>query len=156
MSYDAPTFMSAAEIARLLVEKNLEMATTIADTSMLWWVSSVVFCGSLLGGFWLQRDQINIVSPFALHWICGVVAVFFLSFIAYPVWVIYSLRELEKQTSMILAAQVPKSPTPLIFGQITAALLIGTVTFVLIFLTWLGMWWHLARRRSGGATPLSR
>ena len=46
------------EETRFLLGQKLAYVNTLASVCMTWWVSSIVFCGSILAAVWLYRDKL--------------------------------------------------------------------------------------------------
>jgi hypothetical protein len=60
-----------------LIDKKIALLTTIANTSMLWWVSATVLCATLLAGIWRHQELLSNVPSRRL--IGGVLYFFFSS-----------------------------------------------------------------------------
>ena len=47
-----------SDLLTTLLQKKLDFVTTLANIGMTWWVSSVVFCGSILAAVWVYRKEV--------------------------------------------------------------------------------------------------
>ena len=43
---------------RFLLEQKIASLNTVANVSMTWWVSSIVFCGAIFAAVWLYRGDL--------------------------------------------------------------------------------------------------
>ena len=133
----------------VLLEKKIDFLSTYAEVSMLWWVSSVVFCAAIIAGVWRYRQELlTLEKRLTLHLFALTVAVFFASIVAYGVISVWF--------STILRAEVISIIDDLgigsygifeyrVFGILAG---IGTTSFVLILLIWLGVWVTLVREHA--------
>lgn len=128
-----------------LLASRLEIARTVADTTMLWWVSSIVFCGSILVGVWLEQERLlKKLSAGKLRWL-GRTATFLLAmFFAYPIWICYAMGRFKGEAAALLSRLGdPTLAMPFDFSAIQVAVGIGLVTFLPGFVLWLVLWRHL-------------
>ena len=49
-----------------LLELKLHTLNVYATTGMTWWVSSVVFCGTIIGAAWIRKDDLEKFPLFEL------------------------------------------------------------------------------------------
>lgn len=133
----------------VLLDKKIEFLNTYAEVSMLWWVSSVVFCAAIIGAVWRFRDDLTKVeSRFALHFFALTVAVFFASIVIYGIFTVSFSRTLRAEVVSILD-ELGVAPYRIFeykaFGILGG---IGTTSFVLVLVIWLGLWRWLARKHA--------
>ena len=133
------------EVLRLLLEKNLSFLETLTSSCMLWWVSSVIFCGSLLAGIWTKQDDIR-EMPF-FNWLFFVAFVFIASIVCFGFWVIEVSYRLESQAGNLLMLVNSKAEIPAGFGTLRHGMLLGTSSFVFVLITLLGMWRVIGKSR---------
>ena len=137
------------EPSDILLQQKIAFVNMLANVTMLWWVSSVVFCATILASVWYKRDLIR--SPRQLRWL---LFVFFLSIVAYGVLVVAFLWGVEPEVSSLaagLGADDDYFSTEL--GFFRAAVLVGTSSFVLVLLAWIFIWRNLSSIIGDSATP---
>jgi hypothetical protein len=129
------------EALRALLEHKLSFLETVAQTTMAWWVSSIVFCATVIAIFWGRRQDV-VMLP-GLNIVCSLVSVFLFSFPVYAAWVIYGTHRIHLETQDILLQL--GLPTDLLFEftGVKVAVSIGGTVFVLMFLTWIYVWRRL-------------
>jgi hypothetical protein len=64
------------ELVRMLAENKLEMLRLIGNIGMLWWVSAVVFCGTIVGATWYYKDKILPLQEAKINTLFAVVGLF--------------------------------------------------------------------------------
>lgn len=122
---------------------------------MLWWVSSIVFCGTVLAAVWIKRDELQ-----RQRLITGTViilSIFFLSVAGFGSSAIYFLTMAETEISSL--ASTLKNQDELFrvelndfFGTelraFQVAMYIGAGSFTFVWLSLLYMWWKLPKELS--------
>jgi hypothetical protein len=89
-----------AESLRKVLEAKTAYLSTVVSACMLWWVSSVVFCGSVLSSVYVKRREVKRLRH--VDWFLGIVAFFFLSIVVFGTGV-GALMTIEKnQTGELL------------------------------------------------------
>jgi hypothetical protein len=142
------------EALKLLLQHKLAFLGIAAQVLMLWWVSSIAFCGSVIAGFWLRRD--DFVDMPSVHYILITltISVFLASLVAFGVWSIWSLDRLQADVVELVRRTSLESPGFAEFVGVKWAVLIGTSSFVFVFATWLTLCWHVGfLRRNKDAEP---
>ena len=126
------------EVLKILLDHKLSFLDTIAQTSMLWWVSSIVFCCTIIAVLWHRRE--DIIKIPGLNMVCFLITVLLASFPVYAIWVILGTNKIEYETKYIL--KTLELPTDLLFEftGIKIALFIGGTTFFLVLIAWLWIW----------------
>jgi hypothetical protein len=121
-----------------LLNNKFEFLRTLADVSMNWWVSGVVFCASFLAAVWLKRDKI---APSAVFpWLRWGLTYFFASIVAYGIVAMWMVRRLESEARRILSqlkladAQIGALSE---FDTVFYALGLGTTSFVIVLAGWI-------------------
>ncbi len=120
--------------------------TIVAQTTMTWWVSSMVFCVTMVGTFWWFRAAIANLP--GLNYVCALVFAFLISFPIYALWIVYSTDRLEQEAKGI--AGLLKVPTEHFFEYrgIKIAVLIGAINFFLVVVVWCYVWFLLNELRT--------
>lgn len=132
------------EVSKILLEKNLSFLEQVASTTMTWWVSSIVFCPTIIAVFWYYRDNIVKLPILMLHFVCTVIFIFFLSLPVYAVWLVYGLVKIEKETKILLQSLGIKSNPPFSFKGVRCAIIIGGSCFLFTLVLWCIVWYYLA------------
>lgn len=129
--------MNEVELLKILLEDNFKFSKTIADTSMLWWVSSIVFCISITGACWIYRDTMKDLPRKGLISICSIIGTFFITFIMYPLRLIHETKKLKTQAVEIIEKFPDVGIIPIRYDIIIKCLWIGVATFVLVLSSWI-------------------
>jgi magnesium-transporting ATPase (P-type) len=124
------------EITKILVTEKLQFLQSMLDTGMLWWVSSVVFCISILAGVWIKQDELAKLGKGYLLWLWSIILVFFGTIVFYGIWIIYRIDIIESEVKTLLI-QINFSVLLSEFNTVETGYLIGTSSFILVFITWL-------------------
>ena len=131
-----------AETLRKLLEGKVAFLVACVNACMLWWVSSVVFCGSVLSTTYAKRNQITKLKNF--NWFAGIVAVFFFTIVAFGFGVTYLMARERSQTADLLKMlNVQGDLYSTEFYIFQFGIMLGTTSFVLVLITWIGIWRHL-------------
>jgi ATP/ADP translocase len=120
------------------IDNHMLTISLLSTTGMTWWVSSVVFCGSILGGTWLKHDELA-----KLHyqtWFFLIVLVFFCSIATYGIWLALTFRILNRELVQLRLQLSAPHLSNRELSLFEGATWIGTSSFLLIALTWLAIW----------------
>lgn len=79
----------ANEMMMLILQHKLAFLNSIIDPLMIWYVSSVVFCASIISAVYINRK--DIASIHGLNWFCSLILFFFSSIVTFGIWAIVSL-----------------------------------------------------------------
>jgi hypothetical protein len=122
-----------------LINKKIALLTTIASTSMLWWVSATVFCATILGGIWRYREHIE-SAPFKNS--LGFLPYFFFgSVVLYGLLVTgITLFGFLDVRALLSELGAPANLFDAEFLWIIVGMPVGTSSFVLFLLVWHHMW----------------
>lgn len=133
-----------------LIDKKIALLTTIASTSMLWWVSATVFCATILGGIWRYREHIE-SAPFKRS--LGFLLYFFFgSVVLYGLLVtVMTLIEFLDVRMLLSMIGAPANLFDAEFLWILLGVPVGTSSFVIFFLVW-----HHVEIFCAGANALER
>ena len=132
------------EILQIMLQKNLDFLATLLSACMTWWVSSVVFCGSLIAGIWLKKDDIKKMGSY-FHWFFFVASVFVASVVCFGFWVVWVSSRLEGEHDQIIDMLKAGSGLHVEFAALREGMILGTSSFVLVLITIIGLWIYFAR-----------
>jgi len=90
------------ETIRFLIEQKITFINTAVNACMLWWVSSIVFCGSVLGAVWLKRAELK--EEQIVKWIGIILSTFFFAIAGFGFLAIYSIGCAQTEISSLAAA----------------------------------------------------
>jgi hypothetical protein len=127
------------ETIRHLLEQKISYINAIGNVSMLWWVTSVVFCVSILATVWKNRE--DLAEQKLAVWLVGIAGSgLFLGIILYGFSVILYLNSTEREISELaisLNAKADFFSTEIwLFRR---AMLIGTSSFAGVLILWIIM-----------------
>ena len=131
------------ETIKFLIERKLDYLNSGAQVCILWWASSVVFCGSILGGVWSKRAELK--ERRIVHGLGVVPLVFFSSIVIFGcVAVVVYLRNIQKEIAGLanhLGFQGQFFNTEIsAFGW---AMWAGISSFMLVWVAWILIWRRL-------------
>ncbi|HEY0097870.1 MAG TPA: hypothetical protein VGB76_02850 [Pyrinomonadaceae bacterium] len=124
---------------QFFIEQKLSSLHTAGIVCITWWVTLVVFCGTILAATWLHKEKLVQTTP--MKWtLFAVLTIFFLGAVGFGVLVIAYLRKFKGDV-----ARFPENSnegrlfnTELGFFQ--GGMWIGTVSFILILMAWVVFW----------------
>lgn len=126
------------EIARIMIEQNISFLHVIAETTMTWWVTSIVFWAGILAGFWLYKDELIKWFREEIKAVAIIVSLFMLSFPIYGGYIAYKVSELRSETVGLLKLSGFDSLHGMAqFDVVQTAVVIGVFTFFFPFVLWL-------------------
>jgi len=136
------------EDKRFLLGRKLDYASTLANVCMLWWVSSLVFSGSIFAAVWFEREKL--VASRIIHPLGVFLSLFFLgvAFFGYRI-TRYYLRGLATDLSGYPAKVNDKNVKEFLHTELSIfrwSMGAGTVSFAFILLMWIVFWYGLACR----------
>lgn len=144
------------EIIRFLLEQKVAFINTTLGICMLWWVSSVVFSGSALAGIWLRFYRL-IDNKSVVHWLGVILSVFFGSMVSFGIMIVMGLNNLGKEIDELAQRITPISnfyATELFYFK--WGMILGTSSFVLVWIAWCVMWLRLELGPSRQIAELSK
>jgi hypothetical protein len=129
-----------------LLGQKLGFANVAVNVCMVWWVSSVVFCCSILAAVWIQRN--DLVKSWIIHLLGVVLVIFFGGVTAFGTLIerLY-LCKLHKGISD-LTERLNQDDKDIFSTEIVTfrvVMFIGTSSFFLILIVWCFLWVGLAR-----------
>lgn len=132
---------------RLLIEQKITFVNAAVNAGMLWWVSSIVFCGSVFAAVWMKRADLRKEKVF--DWTRRIISIFFLAIASFGFLAICFIEK-EKTEISSLAAGLKYQGN--FFGTelqvFQYAMAIGAISFLFLFVAWQLM----CRRLSGKGT----
>lgn len=120
-----------SEVACFLLEQKISSMNTAGTVCMTWWVSSVVFCGSILAAIWLKKSEIA-TSRFLLFGLSFVLTIFFIGVVLFGIAAIQYLKRLTVDLSKLAYGNVFLTEVTYFIW----AMKIGTWSFGLILSAW--------------------
>lgn len=142
------------ETIRLLIEQKITFVNTAANVCMLWWVSSIVFYGSVLAAMWVKQDELKarlkqdeLEGKKSINLLGWVLSCFFLATALFGV-VIFCYSFPIQRGIAGLAARL-KYEGSFFYNEIWGfriAMLFGIGSFCLVFLIWIRFWQHLRQQ----------
>lgn len=125
------------EIVKILLQEKLTFLNTVANSYMLWWVSSILFCGSILSTVWIKQKEILSINKKGFNFFFVVVNFLFLSIIGFGVFGVIGLSKIKSEYDLLIATSkssiiVPNSE----FSSIQIGILIGTTSFLFVLVVW--------------------
>ncbi|HEX7998576.1 MAG TPA: polymer-forming cytoskeletal protein [Pyrinomonadaceae bacterium] len=142
---DAARFLmqQTNETIRFLVEQKTTYVNSIINVCMLWWVSSVVFYGSVLAAVWLKQKELK-EHRFILNLLGLTLSVLFLSTAAFGLLVIrYSFQIQGEIDTLVDSLKGPDNFFDTELSGFRRAMGFGIGSFLLITLIWIWFWCHL-------------
>jgi len=132
-------FLRNEEALRFLVGQKISSLNTAGNVCMTWWVSSVVFCGTILAAIWLQRKELA-ESRFIIWLLFAVLTLFFAGIVSFGIVVISHLKKFREDVLTLTTGlqQGGLFRTDLEFFK--WGMIIGTSSFALILLAWIIFW----------------
>jgi len=132
------------ETVRFLIEQKITFINTAVNACMLWWVSSIVFCGSVLAAVWIKRDELR--KERFISWTGVILSTLFLAIACFGFLAIYFIGKGKTEISSLavdLKYQGDFFGTELEVFQ--WAMWLGAISFLFVFLVWLFMWRWLSK-----------
>ncbi len=132
------TEKSLTETARFLFEQKIRCVNTVANVCMSWYVSTVVFYGTILGVVWWNRRDLT--NSKAIFWLGWILTFFFAGVLYYGITFIKYLKQLDRQISDFTKEVGYEGFFAHEMFTFKRAMWIGTLSFSLILLAWLVLW----------------
>jgi hypothetical protein len=131
------------ETQRFLIEQKLSFVTTAVNACMLWWVSSIVFCGSVLAAVWIKRVELR--EEHFIRWTGAILSIFFLAISCFGFFAIYFIRKVKTEIfSLAAGLRYEGKLFGTELGVFQGAMWLGSLSFLFVFCVWLVMWWRLS------------
>lgn len=125
---------------KFLIERKIDFLNSVAQVCMIWWASSVVFCGSILAGVWAKRDELR--ERKLLLGLGFVLLIFFSSIVFAGCLAIYGyLRNVRREIAELagqLGHQNRFFHTEV--SSFESAMWAGISSFAIVWVAWISMW----------------
>ena len=82
-------------ITRFLLEQKITTLGTVATVSMTWWVSSIVFCGTILAAVWANRK--DLFESKVIGYLGLFLSAFFLGIVIFGFLIVLYLRKARRE-----------------------------------------------------------
>jgi hypothetical protein len=136
----------------------------IATVGMTWWVSATVLCASIIGGVWVRRRDLRGFGRVPRHGFFILVFVFICSVIAFGLVLICASMGLGSDLQQACVAirrsdGCSASDASTLQSGMVWGFAIGTSSFVVTGIAWIGVWIEISRtanRRSSQLEPKTR
>jgi hypothetical protein len=116
---------------------------------MLWWVSSVVFCGSIIGFLVFNLEKVEALPSFILQALFILVLLFFASVIIFGIITTKGMNDIGKEIMDIYNFVNCKIPiTGKDIKRMTILIFTGTTSFIIGFLFILATWIYITFLKS--------
>jgi hypothetical protein len=146
---------------RFLLEQKIASLNTVANVGMTWWVSSIIFCGSIFAAVWLYRG--DLVESGIMKSLGRVLLIFFLGVIVFGGLIIVYLCKVRKEISALSAALGGKGYFSIELNFFISAMIVGTLSFLLIAVVWIFLYtglsagtWRPKAQPNNSVNPASR
>ena len=126
------------ERVRFLIEQKISYLNTVGNVSMSWWVSSVVFCGTILAVVWLYRTELT--ESGIIKWLGVVLTVFFITVVVYGIVLIKYLNRLHAEVSALASELNYENFFSNEIETFKRAMVNGTSSFAIILVAWIFLW----------------
>jgi len=131
------------ETKRFLIEQKVSFVNSAVNAAMLWWVSSLLFCGSVLGAVWSEREKLQ-SKPGVLVGLGIVLFVFFGAIAIFGFMGAYRLCIVQVEIAALAGAlkysEPVVKPNGFFYTEILTfktAMIIGGSSFALIHIVWI-------------------
>lgn len=130
--------MDNLENIKMIVDRKLDFLNTVSDTSMLWWVSVVVFCGTVIGVVLGWKEKLEALPSYILKFFSFIVLIFLTSVVGYGYLVIEYADKSHKELKLLLPQiQVSPSAFDCEYSLLKYGMTFGISTFVLTLIAWM-------------------
>lgn len=132
---EAPIIYKEDKTGLLLLERKLEYASTMGNVCMTWWVSSLVFCGTIFAAVWVERVPLRAAG---ISWALGIfISLFFLGLVAFGVQIrVVYLRNIGKDLEGLPTYGGHKHVLSTELSTFRWSMNIGIFSFLFILIAW--------------------
>src|SRR5262245_1029046 len=133
------------------MESHRDFLNATINICVIWWSAGTAFSATILGAAWRYRKEMEKEVP-ALDWLCGLIQFFYLSLVTFGAWVIYvseRSKDLIARDVTDLALEADRNALYFEFFALQIGMVIGTSSFVLIAVSWIGLWRYFRKRKYG-------
>jgi hypothetical protein len=119
----------------LIINKTFDLLAMMGNTGMLWWMSGIVFCVSLIK-MYLGLVENEDINEYYLKMITIFITMFLCSTVVFGLVMVYQTDLLFLNISHLASNYHMYEP---LFGVVNKGFLMGTSSFFLILMSWLFM-----------------
>lgn len=132
--------MEQGKYLEIILTQQFKSLEIVATTSMTWWVSSIVFCSSVIALFWFHKDEVCKLPIKIFKRIIFVLNFFFFSVVLYGVLIILHTIKIGYDICKIISL-IGFSETISNYDAVSIILCValGTTTFICVWSTWRAM-----------------
>lgn len=137
------------EIITLLLQEKLSFLNTVSNSYMLWWVSSIIFCGSVLSSVWIKREELTKISRKYLKIFFSLINVLLCTIIVFGITGIIGLSIIKNEFFSIMSSvqtQIVIKYSE--FSLIQIGIGIGTSSFIIALIIWNSIYIDIKKIRS--------
>lgn len=125
------------EVIRMMIEQNFNFLHVIAETTMTWWVASIVFCAAIVGAFLSEPERFKKLPQDFRRFAKWTVHCFFLFFPIYGSCMIYNVTQLKYETVDFIKRFGLDSLEKIVqFDIVRGAVIIGVFAFFPAIFLW--------------------
>lgn len=133
------------ETAQFLFAQKVAFINTVAHVSMIWWVSTVALCVSILAAVWLKKDELK--EQGLIKWIGPALFFAFSTIIFYGLLIIFYLNQVQEEISALATILKTSSDYSTELYYFRLAMINGTSSFVMVWIAWIVLWRKLLKNR---------
>lgn len=122
-------------LKQILIEHKLSYLQTVAETTMTWWMSSILLCISMIGFFWLYRK--NILGQSIYKVIVFAITIFLLTFPVYSYIIIKGIKNIRMDLEKLIIPCSFESFNFSEFDYTLKAIACGGYVFVFMVFIWI-------------------
>ena len=126
------------ETLRFVLEQKISFTNMLGNVCMTWWVSSVVFCGSILAAVWLNKQEL--AASGVIGWLGFVLFFFFATVVCFGILVIRYLDKLQKEISTLAKELNHEGFFSNELSIFKLGMIDGTSSFALVLIVWVILW----------------
>ena len=122
-----------------ILGKKMDLLGAITNSLMVWWVSSVVFIGSAIGGTFAYSEKVVELGKWR-HLYFSIGSAFTLCVAAFGYVAYKRLGDAERQFADLLALLKIDVPVPAEFRAVRQGTFFGLVMFLVLSIPWFILW----------------
>ena len=130
--------MEQLSFLRKIVLKKMDFLGSLTNALMLWWVSSIIFCGSALAGAFLYRTELD-----QLNWLKFIFFFFMTAFVLcialFGFLMISRVKDAQRQVADIMNELDIDEHIPVEFKLVIQGTCFGSWMFIGLTVLWLFM-----------------
>jgi uncharacterized membrane protein YgdD (TMEM256/DUF423 family) len=132
------------EIVKILIQEKLSFLNTVANSYMLWWVSSILFCGSVLSTVWVKQKDILKIKNKGIDIFFNIANFLFILIIGFGIFGVIGLSKVKSEYDLLIESiGIPMDVTNFEFPSIQIGIIMGTTSFFFVLIIWNLIYLHL-------------